>query len=670
MTMTLLAGMTEIPYLTEIVVILGLSVIVIYLFQRLNMPSVLGFLATGVLFGPHALGFVDSGEEIQILSEIGVVLLLFIIGLEFSLKSLVSIKKIVLLGGGVQVGLTILLTAAVAYFLGFAVNTSVFIGFLLALSSTAIVLKLLQDNGMMRTPHGRIALGILIFQDVIVVPMMLLVPLLAGQGGNVTIALLTLLVKVVLVIGLVYISARHLVPRLLHEIAHTRSRELFLITIMVICFAVAYLTSMLGLSLALGAFMAGLCISESEYSHQATGLIIPFREIFTSFFFVSIGMLLDMRFVLNHILLVSLFTLGAIVLKSMVLFIAVYALKYPLKTGALVGFTLFQVGEFAFILSQTGLDYGLLSQQTYQYFLSVSILTMGITPLLIARGDKLAGMLMRTAFGKLPHYKAQEPDLVDVDELKSHLVIIGYGTNGHNAALTAKKAGIPYVIVDADAQVVQDAKAMGEPIVFGDAQNHHILHHVHIFNARVAIVAVPDFELSQAIVAGIRDICRTVHIVVRAKTVLQVEELLHAGASEAISEEFEASVEVFARMLNQFLVSPTEIDDYIEVVRDQAYSGIHSSYHVYKKNAIELTALRTIRLTLAPESLLTGQHLCEAKILDGNKVRLAAIVRKEKLINELNGDTLMLEGDEVLIAGLPVDLNNFQLEWNDSVKVI
>ena len=669
MDMILLASATQIPFLTEIVVILSLSVLVIYIFQKINIPAVLGFLATGVVFGPHALGFVQAGEEIEMLSEIGVILLLFIIGLEFSIKSLMSMKKIVLVGGSMQVGLTIIFTAAVIYFLGFGPSESVFMGFLISLSSTAIVLKVLQDKGLMRTAQGRIALGILIFQDIIVVPMMLLTPILAGQDANVVMSLSILLVKVVVVIGMVYVSARYLVPRLLHEIARTRSRELFLITIIVICFSVAYFTSIMGLSLALGAFMAGLTISESEYSHQATGLIIPFREIFTSFFFVSIGMLLDLDFVIHNLALVVVFTLSVFVIKFTVIILSSLALRYPLKTGIIVGFSLFQVGEFAFILSRAGIDAGLLDGTTYQYFLSVSILTMAMTPFLIDYEDRLTAGLLKTPFRKLAFMenskgKLIDPDDEDLDDLNGHLIIIGYGTNGQNAARAARKAQIPYVILELDADIVRKAKLKGEPIVFGDARNTHILDYVRIFAARVCVIAVADHHDAIIIVSQIREICKTVHIVIRAKTIAQSEELLLNGASEAISEEFEASVEVFARMLNQFLVSTSEIDQYVENIRDETYSAIHSNYRVNKRNTVEVTNLKTASLLLNEGSVLNEKHLCEAKVFEDNSVRVVAINRNGKLIKHFDGDSILHKHDEVVIAGSELNVEIFMKKWN------
>ncbi len=667
--MVLLAGDVQIPFLNEIVVVLGLSILVIFFFQKLKLPAILGFLATGIVFGPHALGLAQAGEEIEVLSEIGVILLLFIIGLEFSLKQLMSIKKIVLVGGALQVGLTIFVTAGIVYLLGFELNKAVFVGFLFALSSTAIVLKMIQEKGLMRSPQGRIAIGILIFQDVIVVPMMLLTPILSGQEGNVVEALLIMLAKFVFVIVMVYVSARYLVPRLLHEIARTRSRELFLITIIVICFAVAYITSMLGLSLALGAFMAGLCISESEYSHQATGLIIPFREIFTSFFFVSIGMLLDLTFLIDHIVVILLLTVGAFLLKFVVLLVTTVALRYPLKTGLVVGFTLFQVGEFAFILSATGVQYNIIDGNIYQYFLAISILTMALTPFAIDYAEILASKLMRSPMGRLD-FGGSNPDVSPVEsnmsELKNHLIIIGYGMNGKNVATVAREAGIPYVIVDMGADAVREARLKDEPIIFGDANNAHILEMLHVYRAQVAVVAISEHEAAVGIVTNIRDICKTVHVIARCNTIAQSEELLNAGASEAVSEKFETSVEVFARTLNQFLVNADEIDDYVDLIRRDTYSSLRSSFHVYKKNSLELKEVHTKTLILGDRCPFSDKHLCEASMLTKNRVRVSGIVRNGKLKSDIDGDTLMHPGDEVVLIGKEQDLKSFLKEWEET----
>ena len=371
----------EIPLFNDIVIIFILSISVIFICHRIGVPAIVGFLITGVLAGPHGLELVGRVHDVEILAEIGVVLLLFTIGLEFSLKDLLRIKRAVFLGGILQVVLTIGITFFIAQTFKQSTGTSIFFGFLVALSSTAIVLKQLQDKVAIDTPHGSISLAILIFQDIIVVPMLLFTPLLAGAAEQVSQTLFILLLKGIVIIAVVMVSATFVVPRLLYHIAQTRSRELFLLSVMAICFGVAWVTFSLGLSLALGAFLAGLIISESEYSYHAIGNIVPLRDIFTSFFFVSIGMLLDISFLFKQPVLIIAIVFGTLFLKGVTAGLATLIMGLPLRTILLVGMSLCQVGEFSFVLSKAGMEYGLLGKDTYQLFLAVSILTMTVTHL-------------------------------------------------------------------------------------------------------------------------------------------------------------------------------------------------------------------------------------------------------------------------------------------------
>ncbi|MDP6037142.1 MAG: cation:proton antiporter, partial [Candidatus Latescibacteria bacterium] len=355
----------QIPLLNDIVIIFGLAIAVLFICYRLRVPAVVGFLLTGILVGPYGFGLVKAVHEVEVLAEIGIVLLLFTIGIEFSFERLLQIRKSVLMGGSLQVLLTFLATLFISKRFGQAFGEAVFIGFLVALSSTAIVLKLIQERAEVDSPHGRTTLGILIFQDIIIVPMILVTPLLAGATGNLVETLFVLLGKGIGIILLVMISAKWIVPRVLYQIARTRNQEVFLLSVVVIGLGVAWLTSMAGLSLALGAFLAGLIISESEYSHQALGNILPFRDVFTSFFFVSIGMLLDVGFLFQQPVTIVLIALGVLVLKSSIAFFVTVLLGLPFRTAILVGMALSQVGEFSFILSRTGVEHGLLTGNIY-----------------------------------------------------------------------------------------------------------------------------------------------------------------------------------------------------------------------------------------------------------------------------------------------------------------
>ncbi|MDH5681217.1 MAG: cation:proton antiporter, partial [Spirochaetota bacterium] len=372
----------EIPLLKDLVIILSLAIVVIYLFHLIKIPSIVGFLLTGILLGPHGFGLISDPHEVETLSEIGVILLLFTIGLEFSFRSLLQIKRMALLGGFLQVGLTILLTFIISIAFGQSLEKSLFYGFFVSLSSTAIVMKLIQDKGETDSLHGRNSLGILIFQDLAIIPLMLLVPLLSDQkteaGGSLLAIAGGLGIVVVVLAGSFW-----LIPKLLYYIAKTRIRELFLLSVFIICFAIAFLTSSVGLSLALGAFVAGLMISESEYSHQAISHILPFKDIFTSLFFVSIGMLLNTKFMIEYPILILLLTLGVLSLKGFVVALVNVLLGYPIRVALLVAFGLSQVGEFSFLLAKVGMTHKLIDGWIYQIVLAVTVVTMMLTPVLM-----------------------------------------------------------------------------------------------------------------------------------------------------------------------------------------------------------------------------------------------------------------------------------------------
>lgn len=658
----------EIPLLTDIVIILGLSVVVILIFQKFKIPTILGFLITGFISGPYGLSLVEASHEVEILAEIGVILLLFIIGLEFSLKSLSSIKKAVLIGGSIQVGLTILLVALLASRFEYSWGASIFLGFLFALSSTAIVLKILQEKGEINTPHGKMIVAVLIFQDIIVVPMMLFTPLIAGQSDDVWWSLLILAVKGILVIIFVLISARYVVPKLLYVVAKTRKPELFILTIVVICFAVAWLSSSLGLSLALGAFMAGLIISESEYSHQATSNILPFREIFTSFFFVSIGMLLDMAFLFEHIWVILGLTILTFLAKGFIASFAAMVLKYPMRTVILVGLSLFQVGEFAFILSKTGLEAGLLEAVTYQYFLSVSLMTMAATPFVIMFAHKITGYLSNSGvLEKISGlgYKGKKDNNVDNHpEMTDHIIIIGYGINGRNVSLAAKNAGIPYLILELNPDTVKDERKKGEPILYGDAVEGPVLEHVAIHKARVVVVAISDPVATKRIIVNVRQLSPTVHVIVRTRFVQEMEENYSLGADEVIPEEFETSIEIFTRVLTRYLVPRDEIEAFTRSIRAGKYEMLRSP-SLPKNSIMSLEGslpdlnVATLKIHHHRASFL-NTPLEETGIRRDFGINLIAINREGQLLMDINGATRIFPDDILYVIGRPEDIISFE----------
>ncbi|MBK8045286.1 MAG: cation:proton antiporter [Haliscomenobacter sp.] len=649
----------EVHLLQDIVLILGLSAAVVFLFQRLNLPTIPGYLLAGIIAGPSGLKLVAVSHEVEQLSEIGVILLLFIIGMEFSLKTLKEFRKIVLLGGALQAGGTILAAYGSAFLLGFPWREAVFLGFLVALSSTAIVLKSLQERHELHTPHGKVALSILIFQDIMVAPMILVLPTLAGtEAGSGGEDLLLTFLKAVALIGGVFAAARFVIPSLLFQISKTKSRELFILTIVVLCFTIAWASHAVGLSLALGAFAAGLAISESDYSHQATGVVIPFQEVFASFFFVSIGLLADVSFIGQHLGTIIGLTLAVIMVKMILSGASVKALGFPWRTALLSGFLLFQIGEFSFVLSGSGLQLGLISGETYQYFLSVSILTMTLTPFGIQLSHVLAG--------KFKHSPASGPfagAAVSVKDLHDHLVIIGMGVGGKNVAKAARLANIPYLVLEADPGIVRLETANGEPIHFGDGTLPSMLKLVGVPTARVVVITISDPKGVQSMVSSIRSISSSVHIITRVKYVQEGAETLRRGANEAIPEEFESSIAIFSRVLHRYLVPENQIQTYADEVRANNYEMLGSRKHQVLSPLpyMDIPQLNISCVKAGPrKNEIIGKTLREADIRNKFGVNLLAVERDGQYLGDIHPDVRLLPNDLLFLAGTIADINRFQ----------
>ena len=646
----------EIPYLQDIIIIFSLSIAVLFVCHLLRIPAIVGFIITGLLIGPHGLAVVKSVDEVEILADIGIVLLLFTIGIEFSVKKLLHIKKSAILGGSLQVFITILVTFFIARQLGFQFDVSVFLGFLIALSSTAIVLTILQSRAEIDSPHGRTAFAILIFQDIIIVPMMLFTPYLSGMTGDAGISIFFLALKGIGIILLVYVSAKWIVPKVLYQITKTRIRELFLLVIFVICLATVWITSSAGLSLALGAFLAGLIISNSEYSHHALSNVLPFRDIFISFFFISIGMLLDIRFLMMQPVFIGLVALSVLALKTIIAGSITLLLGYPLRTGILVGLTLSQVGEFSFILSKTGIDHGLLSGDNYQLFLSVSVLTMATTPFIIALAPRIADskLLVRLP-GKLKTglYHKRE---IRKTKKQDHLIIIGYGVNGRNLARAAKAANIPYMIIEMNPDTVLAEKERGEPIQYGDATNESLLKNANIKEAKILVVAISDPTATNRITRMARQLNPTIYIIVRTRFIQRIKPLYTLGADEVIPEEFETSVEIFTRVLMKYLVPRDEINKFISEVRSDSYEMFRSasfeSSSLQDLN-IHFPEVKIITIRIGEKSSFINQSLSEIKLREVHGVTVLAIQRDLQILSNPGGNTKIRVHDILVLLGKP-----------------
>ena len=647
----------EILLLNDIVIIFGLAIAVLLLCHRLRVPAVVGFLLTGIFVGPYGFGLVEAVHEVELLAEIGIVLLLFTIGIEFSFERLLQIKKSVLMGGSLQVFLTFLATFFIAKQFGMASGVAIFIGFLVALSSTAIVLKLIQDRAEVDSPHGRTTLGILIFQDIIIVPMLLVTPLLAGVTENVGATLLVLLAKGIGIILLVMVSTKWLVPQLLYQIARTRNQEVFLLSIVVICLGVAWLTSSAGLSLALGAFLAGLIISESEYSHQALGNLLPFRDVFTSFFFVSIGMLLDVGFLFQNPVIIVLITLGVLILKAVIACFAAILLGMPFRTSILVGLALSQVGEFSFILSRTGVEHGLLTGNIYQTFLAFSVLSMAATPFIINLAPRAADILLRLPLPEKLTTGFRPFPSIEVKSKKDHLIIIGFGVNGRNVARAARLSGIPYAIIEMNPETVRSEQARGEPIYYGDSTQEVILQHAGIKNARIVVSAINDPSSTRRTTEIVRRLNPNVHLIVRSRYIQEMPSLYELGANEVIPEEFETSVEIFTRVLTKYLIPKDEIESLVAEIRSDGYEMFRNLSRESSSLAdlnLQIPDIEISTLRLVENSSFVGKSLAEIELRKKHGVTVLAIRRDSKVLSNLDVN-MPFCADDVLFVLAPPD---------------
>ncbi|HKK09815.1 MAG TPA: cation:proton antiporter [Bacteroidales bacterium] len=644
----------ELNLLKDVVIIFTLSVFVIYLFSKIKVPAIVGFLLTGVLAGPHALQLISNPHDIEIIAEIGVILLLFTIGIEFSLKKLKRIQRYVILGGGLQVGITVLITYLLVSAFGFSWQQAVFAGFLVSLSSTAVVLKMIQSSGEIGTQHGQTSLAILIFQDIIIVPMMLILPFIAGNEANLSASLLLFVGKAVLIIGFTYVGAKYLMPWALYHIAKTQSKELFMIAIMVVGLAVAWLTSELGLSLALGAFIAGLIISESEYSEQAFGNIVPFRDVFTSFFFVSIGMLLNVTYVADHLVFVLILTVAILLLKTMVAGFSAFALGFPFKTTVIVALTLSQIGEFSFILSKIGMDYELFSQDYYQAFLAVSVITMAVTPFIIRFAPVLADFILQFPLPKLVRHGLRDIPEPEHAVMTNHMVIVGYGINGRNVAQAAKFADIPHVILELNPDTVKDEQSKGEIIYYGDATQETVLRHASIEKATVLVVTLPHTGDVKRITDTARSLNPDLHIIIRTRFVKDMKVFYDLGADEVIPEEFETSVEIFSRVLAKYLIPRNEIEKMVAKVRADSYEMFRSLNLPSKELSflkVQAPEVEIHSLHVCNNAPVIGRPLQEMDFIHDSKLSLLALSRSGNVIPHPGKETLIQKNDIFFFLG-------------------
>ncbi|MFZ3383394.1 MAG: cation:proton antiporter [Candidatus Methanoperedens sp.] len=652
--------MNDLSFLRDFVIIFSAAVSINFLFYRLRIAPIVGYLMAGVLLGPSMLGFVNDTGLIEGLAEVGVILLLFLIGIEFSIEELININRKVFLGGFIQVFLITAVVLLISLSFGVSIAKGIFIGLLVAMSSTAIVFKLLSDRGEMDSPQGRISAGILIFQDLSVVGIVLVLPMLAGGSGFSAFNLLSSVFWAFAIMGLVIAVSRFVVPLILDNIVQTHSRELFLISIVLICIGTAWLTSLVGLSLALGAFLAGLVISESQYGHQAFSEILPLKDIFVILFFVSIGMLLDVNSVIRNPLYVFLGVLTILVIKFIVGMLVPIVLGYPLRIGILVGVALSQIGEFSFVLAKEGINFGLLSGDDYQVFLASAIITMVFTPFMIQGSGRFSEYFERLPLSNALKLGRFHEEVTRRTELKNHVIIVGFGLNGRNVSRVLSASGIPFIVLEMNPETVRIEKKQGVPIFYGDASKEALLKHVNIESALSVVIAISDASATRRIVELARRLNPSVYIIARTRYTKEVTPLYSLGANDVIPEEFETSIEIISRVLHRYFIPVNEIEKHIREVRKGGYEifrNVEQKYSVFPELKQHLPDIDIETFRIEEASPLAGKTLAEVSLRKNYGVTVLAIKRGKETITNPTGDIRLDANDIVILIGKMDSIN-------------
>ncbi len=602
------------------------------------------------------LGLISAIEEVHVLADIGVILLLFAIGIEFSLENLLRIRRIVLIGGGLQVLISILVTFGLGAVFGLPLPAALFAGMLVAQSSTVVMLRVLSERAELETTHGKSAVGVSIFQDITALPLLISIPVLAGATGTTGPELGILALKILGILAFIYAAARWIVPKFLHLVARTGSSEVFLLSIVFMALATAWITGAIGLPLSLGAFVAGLVVSESEYSHRALGSVLGFRDVFTSFFFISIGMLVEPMVLLSTPLLLFGLFISMFMIKVVAGIAAILLLGFPLKTALAAGLVLSPVGEFAFILSKEGFSYSLLPIELYQLFVAAAVLTMLAAPYAIALAPRIAAVVDRIPLPmRLRRGVYESPEHDHPSDLENHMIVVGLGITGKSVVRAATEALIPYEIIEMNPDTVNAERKQGETIHYGDASHPNVLNHAGIDRARVLVVTLPDAAPTRRVVDLARQMNPAIYIIARTRFVQELDALYALGANEVISEEYEISVEMFARVLRSYLVPHDDIEKFVAELRSSEYEALRDTLEPAETTRYEyhLEGLDVTTFVVASGAVAEGRSLAEMQLRNEHQVTALAVRRADEHLVVPEAKTRFEAGDLVVVAGHP-----------------
>ncbi len=644
---------------TDIILLVVASFFCGLLLQRLRQPIILGYIAAGIILGPYTGGFTVSNiHEIELLAEIGIALLLFALGLEFSLKDLKPVKMVAIVGTPIQIVLTIGLGIGIGNLIGWDWKACLWLGALISLSSTMVILKTLMNQGWLGTLSSKVMIGMLIVQDLAVVPMMIILPQLNNPAVGLPALGFAALKAGVFIAGMILLGTR-LLPRLMAHIARLGSRELFLLAITAIGLGVGYITHMVGLSFAFGAFVAGMVLSESDFGHQALSDIIPLRDLFGLLFFTSVGMLFDPTFLLTHIQQVIILVLAVGIGKGIIFAFIARIFKYGNIIPLAVGLGLFQIGEFSFVLARVGLSTNSIGIELYSMILTTAILTMVLTPLVSGQTARMYALKKRWF-----RHEVLESSNIPDSGLTGHVVIVGGGRVGFQIAQVLKRLNMQFVIIELDHRRFEQAKAAGSAIVYGDAGQEIVLEAAGIKDASLLILAIPDLVASRSVILHSKHLNDRLEIVARTSGPDSFGLLKELGVSEVVLPEFEASLEMTRQSLLRLRIPPTEVQRYMDTARQELYANLFNQGDDYRvlsqlRKAEQQFDLQWVRLD--PESPIIHRSIGENEIRKRTGASIVGVVREGKLSPNPDTDFVLLPNDLVAIIGSERDREEFCL---------
>lgn len=630
--------------LKDIILILFLAVLLILILSRLKIPPVIGFLLTGVLIGPSAFKFVKATQDIELLAEIGIILLMFTIGLEFSVDKIRRMMRDFLLFGGLQVLLCWIVFSTIFSLLDLSFQSSVLAGFILALSSTAIVLKLLQDGDDLNSPAGIKMTGILLFQDAVIIPAIIILPFITqfGQGKSLDIIQNILLAFASVII--IFLISKWLLPKIFGFILRLGIPDLLMVTVFVYLFGVALLAHTLGVSLAMSALVIGIAISDSVYAHQINTEIIPSKYIFISIFFISIGMFVDVAYFIAHFSDIILVTLGIIVVKTVLILVLFIIFRHPLNVGFMTALGLAHIGEFSFIILKLSDEFNLFEKDTHQLLLSAAVLSMFTVPLALKAGKKISG------YDKL---KKELPGADNPKMMNHHTIIAGLGVTGQNIIRVLKLLNIPYAIIDINPANIKKYKADNENIYYGSVDRRENLLHVGVKQASLIVVAINDVEAAKRTVTFARDLNPEIKIIVRVNFLTQVDSFYKLGADLVLSQDMETSL-IFINHILKFYNMP----DHVSRIQTNLLRKEHYRFFLKKevREAWKIAIVDAVEqdnelFFISPHSKHAGKVLGKLEPFSYEDIKILGIIRQNKVLTELLSEVVLASFDTIIFSG-------------------